>query len=221
MVGGKQNQAPTTNHRLLKNHLLFLAQPFEQFGPRAVADADLNRLALAAFGLTLRRNFDRGVAQIVVNHGAFGDEQRALVFFEDYLGVGGHVGAQQIAGVVDRDFDLERHYVVLIHAERRDLRDFAVEYFVLEGLDFDPRRLVEFDDADVGLVNLAAHVDLADVAQDHHQRRSRAHIQDRRDRRADLDVAREDHSADRRADRSVIQLLFGAVYGGLRLGDLS
>src|SRR5215510_368268 len=205
---------------LLKNDLLFLAQPFEHLGPRAVADADLDRLAFAAFGLTRRRNFDRGAALLVVNHGAFGDEQRALVFFQDYLGVGGHVGAQQIARVVDRDFDLEGHYVVLIHAERRNLRDFAVEYLVLERLDLDPRRLVEFDDADVSLVNLAAHVDLADVAEHHHQRRRRAHIQDRRDRRPDLEVAREDHSADRRADCRVIQLLFGAVYGGLRLCDL-
>src|SRR5215475_66566 len=199
---------------LLKNDLLFLAQPFEHLGPRAVADADLNRLAFAAFGLARRRNFDRGLALIVVNHGAFGDEQRALVFFQDYLGVGGHVRAQQIARVVDGDFDLEGHYVVLIHAERRNLRDLAVEYLVLERLHLDPRRLVEFDYADVGLVNLAAGVDLADVAQDHNQRRRRAHIQDRRDRRADLDVAREDHSDDRRADGRVIQLLFGAVYGG-------
>src|SRR5262249_15873395 len=81
-------------------------------------------------------------------------------------------------------------------------------------------RLVEFDYADVGLVNLAAHVDLADVAEHHHQRRRRAHIEDRRDRRSDLDVAREYHSADRRADRRVIQLLFSAIYGSLRLSDL-
>src|SRR5262245_52537262 len=212
--------SPLPSRRLLKDYLLLLAQPFEHFGSRAVADADLDGLAFAAFGLARRRNFNRGVALLVVNHGAFRDEQRALVFFQDNLGVGGHIGAQQIARVVDGDFDLERHYVVLIHAERRNLRDLAVEYPVLERLDFDPRRLVEFDYADVGLVNLAAHVDLADVAEHHHQRRRRAHIQDRRDRRPDLDVAREDHSADRRADGRVIQLLFCAVYGGLRLGDL-
>src|SRR5262245_24557732 len=70
VVSGKQNQPPTTNHRLLKNDLLFLAQPIEHLGPRAVADADLDRLAFAALGLTRRRNFDRGVALLVVNHGA-------------------------------------------------------------------------------------------------------------------------------------------------------
>src|SRR5262245_65126561 len=140
---GKENpHSPLPRRHLLKNHLLFLAQPFDNFGPPAVSYADLDKLAFAAFWLTRRRNFDRGAALLVVNHGAFGDEQRALVFFQDYLGVGGHVGAQKIARVVDRDFDLEGHYVVLINAERGNLRDFAVEYLVLQGLALDPRRLV-------------------------------------------------------------------------------
>src|SRR5262245_17626377 len=84
----------------LKDDLLLLAQPYENFGSRAVADTDLDRLAFAAFGLTRRRNFNRGVALLVVNHGAFGHQQRALVFFQDDLGVRCHIGAQQIARVV-------------------------------------------------------------------------------------------------------------------------
>src|SRR5262249_31009957 len=211
--------SPLPTHRLLQNDMLLLAQPFEHLGSRAVADADFDWLAFTALGPARRRNFNRGVTLIVVNHGAFGDEQSALVFFQNDLGVRGHIRAQQIAGVVDRDLNLERDHIVFVHAEWGDLRDCAFEGLVLESFDLDPRRLVEFDDADIGLVNFAANVDLADVAQDHHQRRGRAHIQDRRDRRADLDVARQDHSPDRRTDRRVIQLLFGAINRGLGLSD--
>ena len=79
--------------------------------------------------------------------------------------------------------------VVLLDAHRRDLRDAAVERLVLERLDADPRRLAEAHAADVGLVHLAAHEHLVDVAERHDQRRVGAEVENRRDRAADFDVA--------------------------------
>ena len=70
----------------------------------------------------------------------------------------------------------------------------------------DARRLAEPHAADVGLVDLAAHEDLLDVAERHHQRGVGAQIEDRRHRAADLDVARQDRAANRRPDRRVGEL---------------
>ena len=74
----------------------------------------------------------------------------------------------------------------------RDLGDLALERLVLERLDHDAGPLAQVDLADVGLVDLAEHVDLAHVAQRHHQGRLRAEDEDRAHRVAHLDVARED-----------------------------
>ena len=91
---------------------------------------------------------------------------------------------------------------------------------ILERLDADARRLVEPHAADVGLVHLAAHEDLLDVAERHHERRVGAEVENRRHRAADLDVAAEDRGADRRADRGVGEVLGVAVGRGLRLRHL-
>ena len=100
------------------------------------------------------------------------------MLLEDDLGVGRHVRLQLLGAVVDRDLHLEGGDVVLLGADRRDLRDAALELLVLERLDRDARALAEAHLADVGLVDLAAHEHLVDVAERHHERSVGAEVQD-------------------------------------------
>ncbi len=82
------------------------------------------------------------------------------MLFEEDFGVGGHVGFELAAGVVDGDADLEGGDVVFFDAEGSDLGDFAEEGLVLEGLYLDAGGLAHVDLADVGFVDLALYVDL-------------------------------------------------------------
>ena len=142
------------------------------------------------------------------------------MLFEEDLGVGGHVGFELTAGVVDGDADLEGGDVVLFDAEGSDFRDFAEEGFVLEGFDLDAGGLAEVDLADVGLVDLALDVDLGDVADGHDEGGGGAEDEDGADGVADLDVAGEDGAVHGRGDGGVAELLFELLEGGLGLGDL-
>ena len=142
------------------------------------------------------------------------------MLLEHDLGVRRHVGLELLAGVVDGDPHLEARDVVLLDAHRRNLRDAAVERLLLERLHADARRLTEADAADVGLVHLAADEHLVDVADRHDERRVRAEVQDRRDRAADLHVARQHRAGNGRANRRVRQVLGRAIRRRLRLRDL-
>ena len=189
-------------------------------GTGAVADAELHRhLAAAAVGARVGE-LDEGGLLVVVGHGGFRDDQGVRALLEDHLGVGRHVGLQLLSGVLDRHLDLEGGDVVLLDADRRDLRDLAGEHLVAEALGGDAGRHAEAHEADVGLVDLAAHEHLLDVAQRHHQGGVGAEVEDRRHRAADFEVAGEHRAADRRLDGRVGQLLFGALGGRLGLRHL-
>ena len=101
------------------------------------------------------------------------------MFFQHDLGVGGHVGLELLAGIVDGDFYLEAGDVVLLDAERRNLSDASVEGAIFERFDADARRLIEPDAADICLIDFASDKHLPDVAKGHHQRRIGAKIENR------------------------------------------
>ncbi len=110
---------------------LLTLRPESHFDAAAVGDSDLDGDdAVAVFAMRVR-DPDRGVAVLVVDDGLFGDAEDVLVLFEDDLGVGGHVGLELAAGVVDGDLDFEGGDVVLLDAERCDLGDVAVRRFGL------------------------------------------------------------------------------------------
>ena len=116
-----------------------------------------------------------------------------------------------LPGIVDRDAHLEVRDVVALDAHRGNLRHLALERALLERLDADARRLAEPQVADFGLVDPPAHEHVRDVAHRDDRRRRRAHVENRRHGTADLDVARENASANRRADRRVGELFLGAL----------
>ena len=128
-----------------------------------------------------------------------------------------HVGLQLAPRIVDGDAHLEGGHVVLFHAQRRDFGYLAVEDAVAEALHLDARRLRHVDVRDVGLVHLALHINLVDVALGHHQRGRGTQHQDGADRVADLHIAGENHSVHRRHDGRVAQLLFELLQTGLGL----
>ena len=101
----------------------------------AVADAELDRHRRRPVSAPGSATSTNGVLLRVVGDRRLGHEQRVGVLLEDDLGVGRHVGLELLARVVDRDLDLEGGDVVLLDADRRDLRDLAVEDLSLEGLD--------------------------------------------------------------------------------------
>ena len=97
----------------------------KNFGFGAVGDAGFDvdfAAAVLFFGIG---DFDGGVAVFVVEDGLFGDGEDVFVFFEEDLGVGGHVGFELAAGVVDGDANFEGGDVVFFDAEGGDLGDFA------------------------------------------------------------------------------------------------
>src|SRR5260370_27531533 len=109
----------------------------------AVGDAGFD-IDFAAAGLCLGvRDFYGGVAVLVVENGLFGDREDLFVLFEEDFGVGGHVGFELTAGVVDGDADLKCGDVVLFDAEGSGFSYLAKEGFVLEGFDLDTGGLTE------------------------------------------------------------------------------
>ncbi len=63
-----------------------------------------------------------------------GTDQHVLVLVEDDLRVGGHLGLQFAAGVVDGDPYFERGHIVFLDAHRRNLGYVPGEGLVLERL---------------------------------------------------------------------------------------
>jgi hypothetical protein len=205
---------------LLKDHGVAGFEAGEDFSFGAVGDAGLDiDLAAAGFGFGIG-DFDGGVAVLIVEDCLFGYGEDVLVFFEKDFGVGGHVGFEFAAGVIDGDADFEGSDVVLLDAERSDLGDLALEGFVLEGLDLDAGGLAEVDLADVGLVDLALDVDLGGVADGHDKGGGGTEDEDGADGVADLDIARENGAVHGRGDGGVAELLFELLEGGLGLSDL-
>ena len=119
-----------------------------------------------------------------------------------------------------RDAHLKRGHVVLLHAQRRNLGDLAVEDAVAEAFHLDARRLAHVNVRDVGLVHLALHIDLVHVALGHDQRGRRTQHQDGAHRIAHLHVARKNHAIHRRHDGGVAELLFELLQAGLALQHL-
>ena len=191
----------------------------EHFDAAAVGDSGLDGDdAVAVFAVRVR-DPDAGVAILVVEDGLLGDGEGVLVFFEDDLGVGGHVGLELAAGIVDGDLDLEGGDVILLDAERSDLGDAAGEGAAGEALDLDARGLAEIDLGDVGLVDFAFDVDLVGIAEGHDEGCRGAEDEDGADGVADLHVAGEDDAVDGRGDGGVGELLFELLEGGFGLLD--
>ena len=163
---------------------------------------------------------DRRLARGVVGNRGLGNDQHVRPLLEHDLRVRRHVRLELVAGIVDRDAHLEVRDVVALDAHRRNLRHLALERAFLERLDADARRLAEPQIADLGLVDTPANEHVRDVAHRDDRRRRRAHVENRRYRAADLDVARENASADWRADRGVRELFLGTLDGRLRLRDV-
>src|SRR6266436_3269306 len=116
---------------------------------------------------------------------------------EEDFGIGAHVGLELAAGIGNRDAHLEGRDVVLLLAERRNLGDLAGEFLVLKRFHNDARGLAEKYLPDVCFVDLALHVNFADVAQRHDQGGLRAQHQDGADRISDVHVARKHQSFNR------------------------
>ena len=125
------------------------------------------------------------------------------MLFEEDFGVGGHVGFELAAGVVDGDANLEGGDVVFFDAKGCYAGDLAEEGLVLEGFDLNAGGLAEVDLADVGLVDLALHVDLMDVADGHDEGGGAAEDEDGADGVTLFDVAGEDHAVHGRGDGGV------------------
>jgi hypothetical protein len=192
----------------------------EDLGFCAVGDAGLDG-DLATTGLLLGvGDLDSGIAIVVVHDGLLRDSKDVFVFVEEDLGVGGHIGFEFAAGVVDGDAYLEGGDVVLFDAKRGDLGDLAEEGLVLEGLDLDACWLTHVDFADVCLVDLALYVNLASVADRHDQGGRGTEDEDGADGVSDLDVAGEDGAVHGRGDGGVTELLFELLEGCLVLRDL-
>src|SRR5229473_4008353 len=192
--------------QLLQNDFLLLAEALEDLRLHAVGDAELHaKFFLALVGLGVG-DLDRGLSLLVVNQRGFRDHQDIFLFFEEDFGIGAHVGLELPARVRDRDAHFKSGDVVLLLTERRNLGDLAGEFLVLEGFHDDARGLTEKNLADVRFIDLALHVNFADVAEGHDQGGLRAEHQDGTDRVADIYVAREDQAVNRADDRGVAQI---------------
>lgn len=179
---------------LLKDDGVAGVESGQDFGAGSVGDACLDGDSATSLFLLGVGNLDRGVAVFVVEDGLFGDGEDVLVLFEDDFGVGGHVGLELAAGIVDGDANLEGGDVVLLDAKGSDAGDLAEEGLVFEGFHLDAGGLAEIDLADIGLIDLALDVDLVDVADGHDEGGGAAEDEDGGDGIAFFHVAGEDHT---------------------------
>src|SRR4051812_47421347 len=225
-VNGRRRQSPSGRWRkqpgelLLKDDLIAFLQAFQDLGLGAVRNTDFDR-SLFLTAVRFRVNYlDRSFLVLVIDDGAFGDHEHRFVLFEDDLRVRGHRSFQFATGVIDRDTHFKSGDVVFLRAHGRDLRHLAVEGLVLERFHLDARRLAEIDLADIRLVHLALDVDLARVADGHHQRRRRTEDEDGADSVTAFDVTREHHAIHGRGDGGVVQVLLRVLHAGAGLCDL-
>ena len=180
----------------------------EDFGLRAIGDSGFDVYLAATFLLVGIGYFDGGVTVLVVDDGLLRDGKDVLVLFKEDFGVGGHVGFEFSAWVVDGDSDFKGGDVVLLDAEGRDAGDFTEESLVFERLYLDASGLTEVNLADVGLVDLALNIDLTDVTDGHDEGCGGTHDQDGADGIAEFDVAREDDAIHWGGNGGVAELLF-------------
>src|SRR5213080_3074756 len=150
--------------QLLQNDLLLLVEAVEDLRLHSVRNAQLyTELFLAVFSFGIG-NFDGSLAFFVVNQRGFRNHQDVFLFLEKNFGIRAHVGFELAAGIGNRDAHFESGDVVLLLTERRNLCDLAGEFLVLKRFHHDARRLAQKDLADVGFIDLALHIDFADVA---------------------------------------------------------
>jgi hypothetical protein len=186
----------------------------------SVGDAGFDGDAAPAFLLFGVRDFDGGVAIFVVDYGLLGDGEYILVLFKEDLGVGGHIGLEFAARVVDGNADLKGSDIVLLDAEGSDAGDLAEEGLLFEGLDLNASGLAEVDLANIRLIDPPLHIDLVDIADGHDEGRGAAEDEDGGDCVAFFHVAGEYDSVHGRSDGGVGELLLKLVEGGAGLGDL-
>jgi hypothetical protein len=124
---------------LLEDDLVAFLQAFDDFGLRAVGEADDDCDFVRAFFLAFIGYLNEGILLRVVADGVLRDRQDAFVFVEHDFGVGGHVGLEFAGSVIDADADFEGGDVIFFHAEGRDLSDLAIEDAIAEALNLDAR----------------------------------------------------------------------------------
>ena len=147
----------------------------------------------------------------------FRNHQHIVMLVQNDLGVGGHLGFQFAAGIVDGNTHFESRHIVFLDAHGRDLGDMTGKGLVLEGLHANARRLSQIHLADIALIYLTLDVNLAGIAQRHDQRSARAQHQDGAHRIANFHVTRQHHAVDRRSDGRIAELLFELLQAGLDL----
>ena len=127
--GGRVKLGKFYEHRslLLQHDLVAFFEAGDDFGDGSVGESDGDGDLAEALFLMFVGNLDRGILLVVVEHSVFRNGEDALVLIEENFGVGGHVGLELAAGVVDGDANLEGRDVVLFHAHRSDLGHFAIE----------------------------------------------------------------------------------------------
>src|SRR5439155_24834898 len=138
-----------------------------------------------------------------------GHLEHAGLFRGDHLDVRGHPRQQAAAGIVDRDHDGVGDDVLDDLGRLADLRHAAHERLAGEGVHREGRPILEPHAPDVGLVHADLDLHLGEVLGDREQHRR---LQRGGHRLADVDLARDDHAVDRRADRRVLEV-------GRRLGE--
>lgn len=193
---------------LLKDDGIARIDAREDLGFGTVGDAGFDGNLAAAVLLFRVWNFDRGVLAVVIENSLFRYGENIFVLVEDDLRVGGHIGFELAAGVIDGDTNLEGGDIILFNAEWGDLRDLTLEGFVLEGFDLDAGGLAEIDPADIRLVDLTLDVDVSGVADGHDEGSGGAEDEDRANGVTDLNVAGENDAVHGRDDGGVTELLF-------------
>src|SRR5262245_28653231 len=135
----------TSNMSAWQHDLVAGLQSAEHLYPRAVSHAKLDAHPAPPVAGAWIDDVDEGIPLLVVADRRLGHDERLGQLLEDDFRVGGHVGAQLFAWVLDRDLDLERRDVLLLHADRRDLCHLPVEDAIAESLGGNARELPETD----------------------------------------------------------------------------
>ena len=135
------------------------------------------------------------------------------MLLQDYLRVGGHVGAQLALKVGNGDAHFKRGHVVQFLADGCDAGNHAIKRFRGIGFHLGPNMLAAIGLANVGLVHLAFDIHAADVAEGHDQRRGAAHVENRGNRIAQFHVAGQHDAGDGRANGGIPEKLFRPIQG--------
>lgn len=193
---------------MLQDDLVVFLEAGENFYFAAVRDASLHGdLTTASFAFGVR-NLDGGGTVFVKVDCLLRDGENVLMFFKQDLCVGGHVGFEFAAGIVNGDTDFKGGDVIFFNAERSDTRDATDESLVAERLHADAGLLTHVDLADIGFINFALDVDLVDIADGHDECGGGTEDEDGGDGVAFFNVAREDDAIHGGGNCGVGELLF-------------